>query len=413
MRCMGGTGKTGKKASVAFGAAVVKIYPRGDGAWIAAWREDGKRKVSSFSTEERVREFARRKARELDAASGQQWVSPARRERLAAFERLAGGEEECGRLLAMLERCEEVLADVEGLASLEQAARFYVSHGPAAVRRSMTLSQALEVLVAEYKAGRKITENTMRNEWKKFVRGREDVPLLEVTREMLEGYFDEQAWSARTRRNAQTRWATFFRRARDLELWPRERPLPTEAMKRTRKADKVPEVFTVAEGQALLAAVRKTCPRYLSYVLIAGWAGCRPSECTGLRWGDLDPAEGVLHLRSEVVGKTARERWVHLDARLVAALMALRGKAEDETRMCLTRAREEVSLLARKALGMKWPPDVLRHSYITYRLQVNANVYEVAEEAGNSPQVIRANYRRPMPPGMGTAWFDLLEPEVM
>ena len=289
---------------------------------------------------------------------------------------------------------------------IEPAARYYATHGPKSVREVITLGDAVSTLLRDYDNAPKITRNSMRNEWLRFSTGRESMPLIEVTREMIEDHLRAQDWSPRTRRNAITRWATFFRRARELELWPRERPIPTDAIKRAKEADKAPEVFTPLQGKILLAAVREQCPRYLTYLLLAGWAGVRPSECLRLRWRDLDAAHGQLHLPVAVVGKTSRERWVSLVPDLVAALEKYR--AEPEERICLTSAREELSLLARKKLGLPWPVDVLRHSFITYRLQILGNIHDVSEEAGNSPAIIRAHYRRPIPPGQGEQWFQLL-----
>ncbi len=388
---------------IRYGAGVIRLYPRKDGRIALQWREAGKSCDSTRTTLEKARAWAKRKARELDQASGSQWVSPARMERLAALERMAGGDEGMVQILAAVERAVLVLG---GCADLENAARYFVSHGPRAVAKQVSLGAAVEMLLLEYVDAPKVTFASMKNEWWKFVKGREELPLLEVTREMLEAHFRAQKWTARTRRNAITRWATFFRRARELDLWPRERPLPTEAIKRQKEADQAPEIFTPSEGKALLRLVERDCPRYLPYLWLAGWAGVRPSECLRLRWGALDAKQGLLHLSSTVVGKTARERWVPLEAELVKLLESVRG--EDEEKICLSRSREELSLVARKKLGLRWPADVLRHSFITYRLQIVGDISKVAEEAGNSPNIIRQHYRRPIPPGQGVLWFRAL-----
>jgi len=116
-----------------------------------------------------------------------------------------------------------------------------------------------------------------------------------------------------------------------------------------------------------------------------------------------------------VVGKTGRERWVPLDARVKKVLLELRDQAIEEGRgdahhkVCLTHSREEISKLARN-MGLDWPDDVLRHSAITYELQISGNDYnKTAEKMGNSPAVIESNYRRPIPAGRGEQWMDVLE----
>lgn len=389
---------------IRYGSAQVKIYQRGNGKIALQWREAGKTKDTTRKSLEDAREFAKRKVREIDQSTGATWVSPARWERLAALEKIAGGESAAGDLLHVLQRAAKLLGRID---LIEEAARFYATHGPKSVRSVVTLSEAMATIMRDYDNASAPTRSSMKNEWSRFVTGRENLPIIEITREMLDSHISAQGWGPRTRRNSITRWATFFRRARELELWPRERPIPTEAIRRAKETDKAPEIFTPLQGKILLAAVAQDCPRYLPYLLLAGWAGVRPSECLRLRWRDLDATHHQLHLPAETVGKTSRERWVPLTPDLVAMLEKYRA-ADDDARICITRSREELSLLARKKLSLPWPADVLRHSFITYRLQIIGDIYRVAEEAGNSPTIIREHYRRPIPPGQGDQWFSLL-----
>jgi integrase len=389
--------------SISYGTAVVRLYVRSNGMVALSWREAGKTHKTTRATLAKAREFGKRKARELDAASGAQWVSPARQERLGALERIAGSEDGMIALLAGVERAVRILGGVE---HIEDAARYFVTHGPRAVAKQVTLGEAVALLLREYDAAPRITMTSMKNEWQRFSKGREDLPLLEVTREMLEEHFRAQAWGARTRRNALTRWATFFRRARELELWPRERPIPTEAIKRQKEADKAPEIFTPTVGKILLGTVRKKFPQYLPYLLLAGWCGVRPSECLRMRWRNVDLEHNQLHLTVDVVGKTLRERWLPMPEGMAALLAEYQG--EEDEKICRAASVENISKHVRHHLKMEWPADVLRHSYITYRLQILGDISKVAEEAGNSPTIIRKHYRRPIPPGRGNLWFQVL-----
>ena len=49
--------------------------------------------------------------------------------------------------------------------------------------------------------------------------------------------------------------------------------------------------------------------------------------------------------------------------------------------------------------------DVMRHSFCSYRLAQTQNIGMVAEEAGNSPSIIRKHYRRPLKREDGDVWF--------
>jgi integrase len=354
--------------------------------------------------------FAEEKVRKLARGTGERWVKAWEGEALEALRRVAG-EMDLGRLVGELAGAVEILGGDP--AKLREAASYYVSSGPGGVV-DLTLYAALDVVRAEYDLSRGATRNTMRVALDGMRRLMTDGRLAEVGREDVERFVFEKGIGVRTSRNRLSQAGTFFGRCKALGFWPLARPLPTAAVKRPRLPDKAPEIFTPAQGKRLLAGVMKDCPRYFSYLLLAGWVGCRPSECLRLRWEDVDFPHGMLHLSTEVVGKTARERWVPLDRRVVVGLRWARrfaardGRGDAEDRLCLTRAREELSKLAR-GMGLPWPADVLRHSAITYALQLSGNDYgRTAERMGNSPAVIEANYRRPVPGGYGEAWMGLL-----
>src|SRR5205807_58583 len=46
--------------------------------------------------------------------------------------------------------------------------------------------------------------------------------------------------------------------------------------------------------------------------------------------------------------------------------------------------------------GVPFLRNALRKSFISYRLALLKDIGQVADEAGNSPQVIKTNYRRPI-----------------
>ena len=54
---------------------------------------------------------------------------------------------------------------------------------------------------------------------------------------------------------------------------------------------------------------------------------------------------------------------------------------------------------------MVWKKNGLRHSYISYRVAECADVARVADESGNSPAIIKANYLRRVKPDAAADWF--------
>ena len=69
----------------------------------------------------------------------------------------------------------------------------------------------------------------------------------------------------------------------------------------------------------------------------------------------------------------------------------------------------KVTNLSRR-LGIEWPHNVLRHSFISYRIAKIKNANEVALEAGNSPDIIFRHYRELATEEQAAAWFAIMPP---
>lgn len=391
-----------------FGGAVVVVSMRGDGRFWLRWREGGAWKDTTRKAEGDALRFAEEKVRELARATGRRWVSPAEGEVLEALRRMASesGVESVGDMVRV---CGEALRALGGVERLREAAEYFRSHGPAGVVE-VSLHAAIDAVVGEYAKAPTATRATMRTAGEGLKRAVGDRDLLAVKREDLEPYVFAPGLSKRTVRNRLTQTTTFFARFAALGWWPLARPLPTVGMKRPRLDDVAPGIFSPSQMRRFLEKLRASEElRYLPYLLLAGWLGCRPSECLRLRRDAFDFANGVLYLSPRVVGKTNRERWVPIPETLRPVLEeAVKVATAAGEAVCLKASREKLSVLAR-SMGMEWPADVLRHSAITYMLQREGNDYNrVAEWCGNSPKVIRESYRRPIPAGWGEEWLGLV-----
>jgi hypothetical protein len=63
------------------------------------------------------------------------------------------------------------------------------------------------------------------------------------------------------------------------------------------------------------------------------------------------------------------------------------------------------------ALKIDWPRNVLRHSFISYRIAIVKSADQVALEAGNSPSIIFKNYRELTTEQEAEKWFGILPKE--
>jgi len=67
---------------------------------------------------------------------------------------------------------------------------------------------------------------------------------------------------------------------------------------------------------------------------------------------------------------------------------------------------KEITALA-KSLGIPWPRNVLRHSFISYRIAIVKSADQVALEAGNSPAIIFRHYRELTTEETAKEWFGI------
>ena len=74
----------------------------------------------------------------------------------------------------------------------------------------------------------------------------------------------------------------------------------------------------------------------------------------------------------------------------------------------MSRAAVKVSEdLRKKGIIKSWENDIMRHSFCSYLLAKDQNIGLVAEQAGNSPEMIKKHYSRPLTQEEGEAWFEI------
>jgi len=168
-------------------------------------------------------------------------------------------------------------------------------------------------------------------------------------------------------------------------------------------ARKIGEIttFTPEEMTSLL---QNASERILPFLVIGGFAGLRHAEISRLDWQDIDLQEGFIEVRAENA-KTDTRRIVPIKENLKAWLLTMAKKSGPV--VGLANIANPLSKLAQKA-GVKWKHNALRHTYISARVAECADVPRVADEAGNSPTIIRTNYLKRMRPAFAAAWFNIM-----
>lgn len=140
------------------------------------------------------------------------------------------------------------------------------------------------------------------------------------------------------------------------------------------------------------------------FMAIGAFAGLRHAEISRLDWGEIDLEDGFIEVKA-IKSKTGERRLVPIHDNLKKWLLNYRqpsGKV-----VSYDNTNKQIAKIARRA-GIQWKHNALRHSFISYRVAECADVPRVADEAGNSPQMIRQHYLRRVKPALAAQWFSMV-----
>jgi len=169
---------------------------------------------------------------------------------------------------------------------------------------------------------------------------------------------------------------------------------PAVGVRSPKSPRKLPQVLDVDEVSALLdfAADDPEAVRDRALLELLYSSGLRVAELTGVRWRDLDLAEGLIR----VTGKGSKTRIVPVGAKAVAALQALREQDHPAADDPLVRGRLGQPLtpagvrqrLQRRARDQGvWKrvyPHLLRHSCASHVLESSGDLRAVQELLGHA-----------------------------
>jgi len=155
--------------------------------------------------------------------------------------------------------------------------------------------------------------------------------------------------------------------------------------------------------------------RILPMIVIGGFAGLRHAEIARLDWSDIDLEEGFIEVKAENA-KTDTRRIVPLKPNLKLFLQKMENKKGKvvtlvNTTKQLLKTAADTADAENEVEALEWKHNALRHTYISARVAESGDVPRVADEAGNSPQVIRTNYLKRIRPAAAAEWFGIMPAE--
>lgn len=394
------------------GSVTVNIYHGADGACSIAWYEGGQRVIKRRKSFDEAKRLAEEVAIGLHngRAQGEQLTGEDRAIYLDLRSKLDAFHLTLTEAVDVVIRANKML---EGEATILEAIRFYKAHGG---------SKIVEKTVGEaygdyrsYKEAKGLSKRTLESiilHVGRFAGEFHDRPMTDLSHQEIEAFLSRAYQGNRYFNNARAEIATFFSWCRQEHFLP---DVDTEAHKvgKRREIEEAVTIFSPQEFEAILEAVRVDL---IPYLALSAFGGLRPSEAQRVDWKCIDwqRQEGHIEIKATVARKTYRNRFVPLNDALRAFLEPFR---KEEGLVChwklpQTLLIEDYKKIREKSpkLPRKWPADVLRHSFGSYRLKQTEDRARTAEEMGNSPDIIKRHYRRPITGEQARLWFAIRPP---
>ncbi len=406
---------------IKFGGASVRLAPRSNGWWILRWREGGATRQTTATTEARAREMARQKVRELSASNGARLVAGLEAQAIDRLRGVIGTRS----MSAVIEQLEDAVRRLGSWEHVGRAIEGYLRAGYGKVQ-SMAMRQAVVDFLEGHERSSRLYRAGLRKELEAFTRGAGDVAVCDLDEAVLVRWIerpneDGSAPAARFFNNRLATWKTFLNWARERNLVARGEPHAAARLRPRKVEDRAPEIWTPEVARRALELVLALDPQLLNYLVIGCWMGLRPFEMRRLKWDAWDWERGYLEVGADVALKVMRTRFVPIPDNVRGLLQGREQNARwglryrRRARACTRTADQHTLavLLREHGVIQAWPQDVMRHSYISYRLAQGHGRGEVAEWAGNSESEIRRSYRRPLRKEDGERWFAVGMGELM
>jgi integrase len=400
--------RRGKKAGpffkVKFGSAVVPIYrteSKGRVRFTVSFYRDGKRMRKMFNSLEEAKKEALFVAQRIQ--SGMQHVTDLKPHERDTFKAAEAMLEKLGIPLYAAVEDYVRARTVAGNESLSVMATEYGKMFGKIVRRATVPEVVAELLKIREQDGASTAylgqlRTTLNRFATKFAG-----PIIEVTGPDVDAWLRSLEITATTRNSMLRCIKVLFSFAKAQNYLPDEKHTAVEQIPQVRvKLDDV----TLFSPEEMTKLLHHAPPDLIPILAIGAFAGIRMAELERLDWKAVDLERKFIEVRASQA-KTASRRIIPISDNLAAWLTPLERKGK------IVRTKElqtHVPALAR-ALKIDWPRNVLRDSFISYRIAIIQSADQVALEAGNSPSIIFKHYRELTTPAVAEKWFSILPKE--
>jgi integrase len=252
--------------------------------------------------------------------------------------------------------------ELAGTESLAAMATQYAKHFGSVVRRA-TVPEVVEQLVASRKqdgSGRRhlVQLGSVLRRFAAACPG----PILDVTSAEIDAWLRSLKVSPMSRNSMLVTVNILFSFALEQNYLPAGQPTAASQLRKVKVPDSEIGIFTPDEFSRIIHAAPD---RLIPLLAISAFAGIRSAEIARLDWSAVDLDRRIIEVRAGQA-KTASRRVIPISDNLAAWLAPLprRGRVVPSCTQ-----HKEITALA-KSLGIPWPRNVLRHSFISYRIAI-------------------------------------------
>lgn len=266
---------------------------------------------------------------------------------------------------------------IGGRVSLREVAEYYITHHPAKSTGKVSELISERIKAMEMRGKREVSINSTKKRLEIFKKQFATREIMSVTTKDLENWLIYErrlrGWSASTINGYITELKALFSFAKRCECINDN---PAENLQKHTTDEKMPAIMAPSDVARLFSHVEKIEPSYACQFAISFFAGVRPGELEKLNWGDVNTGEKIITV-SPSASKVRRARHIYIEKNLLLWLSS--GTSGPLVQSDFARKRRDIC----KLLGIKWTPDVARHTFATLHLAKYKDAAHTAHELGH------------------------------
>jgi integrase len=243
---------------------------------------------------------------------------------------------------------------------------------------------------------------TLRASINRFLRGRRQKLITDVTPAEIQEYISSNDWQPATMRSYLVDVRTLFAFAVKRKYIRENTALAVDLPK---VEETPPGIVSPDQARAILDASIDSAPDALPVIVLQLFGGLRRAEAEELKWNAI--GDEFVEVQAHIA-KTRKRRLNTITPQLRAWLDTARAVGG---KLPAVNYADKLKLVLEKAkLSQEWDQNALRHSFASYHLAKHKNENETAALMGNSPQMVFQHYRELVRPDAAEKFFAILPP---